>query len=1022
MATCQSQALQAVSSSHSPVRYSGLRAGSWPRIFCAARRIRSPLVWAWRHRPVRNSGAQRWACGARWQAACGLLVQDGICSSVLAACAEAAAWQAALKLRGSSADVVEENVAIHAMAKGKQWLKALEIYKSLELGSLRPTVVTYGAAINACAVAACWPWALELLATCSAHLGLTAIACNAAISACARADKWQAALGVFELVPPGTATLVTFNAALDACSKGGHWQQSIQLLARLSGALQPSMVTFTSAIQACERASTWPQALQLLSLMVANGVERSVPVCTAAIGACSKAMKWQLALHLVRSLERGRLAASVTTYLTAMDSLTAKLLWERSLALCEQLPSPFNTKPLDAVATAAARAEAWATTLALLPSDTSLALRGCRRWAVQLQLASESSSVSRQPWARQLAVLPREDLSPMRAGTLVAAVARQALWRRSVAVHEKIQAWGVQPDAFMSACVLAAMKTRPAWQPSLEHLQANFALQDAYRNVFEKLAARGYWQMAASALSEMRQVDMQPSSVSWSQCASACEKRHVWERSCGFFSHAGKTGSLSGMYNSVMSACEKSFQWPEAVDLLTEMRVCQVEPGIINYCTGISACDRGEHRDLGIALLWDSQHLAQTASALPWALARLGVRDLAWLRLAGLELGRIRWASETCRELANVAWALGVLGVRCDASSGVAVEAARRLRDFQLEDLVNLAWGMAATGTPGPDTEGRVLEVLKGLQLEMMRRASRVQRAGRMDEAHVEALLGITWACNLAGLLRADFAGAAWEYCRAFGARLDGPVFGTTLAALSMEVTKPYPRVELRLPDRLVLFKPAGWEVFGGSFPLQLHDFLRSVVNSAILGDPKRRHGFLHRLDVPTSGLILAACTYSAFYDLQFQLQSGQIQRDYVVLCHGLATRRESITARLSWRGNEPTCAGGQGKPSASKAKVVAHGVGSKAEAVSLVLVRIVTGRRHQIRSHFSFIGHPVYCDPYYGSDATYLADASFVARNFLHRYRLSFLAEELHEVTDPLAGEGQRISCVSRVPLFWWF
>ncbi|CAE7904851.1 unnamed protein product, partial [Symbiodinium necroappetens] len=54
-----------------------------------------------------------------------------------------------------------------------------------------------------------------------------------------------------------------------------------------------------------------------------------------------------------------------------------------------------------------------------------------------------------------------------------------------------------------------------------------------------------------------------------------------------------------------------------------------------------------------------------------------------------------------------------------------------------------------------------------------------------------------------------------------------------------------------------------------------------------IFEDPGHYHGFLHRLDVPSSGLILVATSYEAYYDLQVQLHSGQVQRDYTVLHHG---------------------------------------------------------------------------------------------------------------------------------------
>jgi len=57
------------------------------------------------------------------------------------------------------------------------------------------------------------------------------------------------------------------------------------------------------------------------------------------------------------------------------------------------------------------------------------------------------------------------------------------------------------------------------------------------------------------------------------------------------------------------------------------------------------------------------------------------------------------------------------------------------------------------------------------------------------------------------------------------------------------------------------------------SYPSHLHHI--SITSQAevplgpVADDVQHHHGFLHRLDVPSSGLILVAKTYSAYYDLQ---------------------------------------------------------------------------------------------------------------------------------------------------------
>jgi 23S rRNA pseudouridine1911/1915/1917 synthase len=58
--------------------------------------------------------------------------------------------------------------------------------------------------------------------------------------------------------------------------------------------------------------------------------------------------------------------------------------------------------------------------------------------------------------------------------------------------------------------------------------------------------------------------------------------------------------------------------------------------------------------------------------------------------------------------------------------------------------------------------------------------------------------------------------------------------------------------------------------------------------------------------------------------------------------------------------------------------------------AVSLLDVRLETGRTHQIRTHLASIGHPIVGDSSYGRDRT-LDRRLGLGRPFLHAYRLSF-------------------------------
>merc|ERR1712151_323288 len=163
-----------------------------------------------------------------------------------------------------------------------------------------------------------------------------------------------------------------------------------------------------------------------------------------------------------------------------------------------------------------------------------------------------------------------------------------------------------------------------------------------------------------------------------------------------------------------------------------------------------------------------------------------------------------------------------------------------------------------------------------------------------------------------------------------------------------------------------------------------------------IVFDMSHTCGFLHRLDIPSSGLILTAKTYEAYFYLRFQLNIYTMMRDYIVLCHGcISPEIREINAKV------------YGKPSMTYMKVLAH-LGRQQENYSLVAIRIQTGRYHQIRVHTKHIGHPTVCDGRYTAPQVFSADREWCPRNFLHRYRLLFADFEgrSHEVMMPLPAD----------------
>ncbi|CAK0799075.1 unnamed protein product, partial [Prorocentrum cordatum] len=193
-------------------------------------------------------------------------------------------------------------------------------------------------------------------------------------------------------------------------------------------------------------------------------------------------------------------------------------------------------------------------------------------------------------------------------------------------------------------------------------------------------------------------------------------------------------------------------------------------------------------------------------------------------------------------------------------------------------------------------------------------------------------------------------------------------------------------------PGSTVLLKPPGWEVDStqgsvveGASPLSSFLGARAPA-SAVVRSAAHGFGFVHRLDTPSSGLVIQATSYEGFFDLCIQRELGRLQRDYVALCHGHVTCDLDISEPiLKVRGGRSQVSP-RGHPASTRLKVLAH-LDREGSPLSLLGLTISTGRTHQIRCHLSHVGHPVVGDGMYGPRT----DPGWCARHFLHRYRLGF-------------------------------
>ena len=152
--------------------------------------------------------------------------------------------------------------------------------------------------------------------------------------------------------------------------------------------------------------------------------------------------------------------------------------------------------------------------------------------------------------------------------------------------------------------------------------------------------------------------------------------------------------------------------------------------------------------------------------------------------------------------------------------------------------------------------------------------------------------------------------------------------------------------------------------------------------------DGGNRPGVVHRLDRDTSGVLAYAKSQAAQAYLQEQWRLRETEKWYLALVEGEILPPEGrIDSEL---GPDPTDRRRRAVvESGDRAITEYHLLEQYGRAAALVQVRIFTGRTHQIRVHLQAIGHPVLCDPLYGTAAADGPQPPLLHRQALHAWRL---------------------------------
>ncbi|NNF19891.1 MAG: RluA family pseudouridine synthase [Flavobacteriaceae bacterium] len=179
--------------------------------------------------------------------------------------------------------------------------------------------------------------------------------------------------------------------------------------------------------------------------------------------------------------------------------------------------------------------------------------------------------------------------------------------------------------------------------------------------------------------------------------------------------------------------------------------------------------------------------------------------------------------------------------------------------------------------------------------------------------------------------------------------------------------------------------KPAGIPVSGNKFRTITNALPQNLLPSK-LPDACRPQP-VHRLDYPTTGLLLVGKTRECVRRLNKMFEDKEISKTYYAIVIGQLKPEGEILAEIDF------------KPAKTSYFVKSMVASERFGQLNLVQLIPATGRRHQLRKHLSGIGHPILGDKQYGEEGKILSGKGL----YLHASHL--------RITHPISGEKLKLS-----------
>ena len=172
----------------------------------------------------------------------------------------------------------------------------------------------------------------------------------------------------------------------------------------------------------------------------------------------------------------------------------------------------------------------------------------------------------------------------------------------------------------------------------------------------------------------------------------------------------------------------------------------------------------------------------------------------------------------------------------------------------------------------------------------------------------------------------------------------------------------------------LAIDKPAGITVFPEKLTTEktLIDYLlENFPNLKNVGKPPR-YGIIHRLDKETSGILLVAKNDKSLEFFQKQFKERKVVKKYLALVVGNLKIKEGKIETLIGRSpkdrrKQKVYLLGEPKSKGKREAITFYRLLKRFKNYDLIEIETKTGRKHQIRTHLSYLGHPVAGDKLYG-------------------------------------------------------